>query len=245
MPFPRKSRKPREPLNEAALYHYAVKALGRQMRTEVELRRLMTARAEPGDSGEAGGAGGDCPAEGAWLPRRSALTPKPTRGCGRRTRSSARGACSRILQQKGIPPDRSWKRLTPRYGETDEEKLARAHLERKRIRKPVNEKELARVMRRLVAAGFSTGTIYKVLRKWDVPGGRAGGAGKRGRRETRGVRRSARQRCSRSTTAMARTFAGRQPRGTAIFSLKKGLPVLGLKRFIFSYLYLRSLAATA
>jgi regulatory protein len=24
-------------------------------------------------------------------------------------------------------------------------------------------------MRRLVAAGFSTGTIYKVLRRWDVP----------------------------------------------------------------------------
>ncbi len=24
-------------------------------------------------------------------------------------------------------------------------------------------------MRRLVAAGFSTGTIYKVLRKWDIP----------------------------------------------------------------------------
>ncbi len=24
-------------------------------------------------------------------------------------------------------------------------------------------------MRRLVAAGFSTGTIYKILRAWDVP----------------------------------------------------------------------------
>ena len=24
-------------------------------------------------------------------------------------------------------------------------------------------------MRRLVAAGFSTGTIYKILRRWDVP----------------------------------------------------------------------------
>jgi regulatory protein len=24
-------------------------------------------------------------------------------------------------------------------------------------------------MRRLVAAGFSTGVIYKILRKWDVP----------------------------------------------------------------------------
>jgi regulatory protein len=24
-------------------------------------------------------------------------------------------------------------------------------------------------MRRLVAAGFSTGTIYRILRQWDVP----------------------------------------------------------------------------
>jgi regulatory protein len=24
-------------------------------------------------------------------------------------------------------------------------------------------------MRRLVAAGFSTGTIYKILRQWDLP----------------------------------------------------------------------------
>jgi regulatory protein len=47
--------------------------------------------------------------------------------------------------------------------------LARAHLERKRIRKPENPKETARVVRRLVAAGFSTGVIYKILRQWDVP----------------------------------------------------------------------------
>ena len=43
------------------------------------------------------------------------------------------------------------------------------HLERKRIRKPENPKETARVMRRLVTAGFSTGVIYKILRQWDVP----------------------------------------------------------------------------
>ena len=47
--------------------------------------------------------------------------------------------------------------------------LAREHLERKRIRKPENDKETARVMRRLVAAGFSTGVIYKILRQWNVP----------------------------------------------------------------------------
>ena len=47
--------------------------------------------------------------------------------------------------------------------------LARAHLERKGIRKPKDQKETARVMRRLVTAGFSTGVIYKILRSWDVP----------------------------------------------------------------------------
>jgi len=56
-----------------------------------------------------------------------------------------------------------------RYSQIDEEALARQHLERKRIRKPENEKETARVMRRLVTAGFSTGVIYKILRQWDIP----------------------------------------------------------------------------
>jgi len=40
-----KQRKKREPLGEAALLEYAVGMLGRQMRTERELRRLMKARA--------------------------------------------------------------------------------------------------------------------------------------------------------------------------------------------------------
>jgi regulatory protein len=73
------------------------------------------------------------------------------------------------LQQKGVHDDLITETLESRYGQTDEEALARQHLERKRLRKPTNEKETARVMRRLVAAGFSTGTICKVLRQWDVP----------------------------------------------------------------------------
>ena len=73
------------------------------------------------------------------------------------------------LQKKGIRSELIAETIEARYGPTNEEKLAREHLDRKRIRKPENEKETARVMRRLVAAGFSTGTIYKVLRRWDVP----------------------------------------------------------------------------
>ena len=54
MPFrPQIREAQRRPLNEAGLYDYAVKALGRQMRTEAELRRLMKARVEPGERGEA------------------------------------------------------------------------------------------------------------------------------------------------------------------------------------------------
>jgi regulatory protein len=76
---------------------------------------------------------------------------------------------SQSLSLKGVPKQIVSDAIEARYANTDEETLARQHLERKRIRKPTNEKETARVMRRLVSAGFSTGVIYKILRQWDVP----------------------------------------------------------------------------
>ncbi|HKO10485.1 MAG TPA: RecX family transcriptional regulator, partial [Acidobacteriaceae bacterium] len=60
------------------------------------------------------------------------------------------------------------KTLDTAYEDVREEDLARRHLERKRVRKPGNEKETARVARMLMRAGFSTGTIVRVLKKWDV-----------------------------------------------------------------------------
>src|SRR5947209_16885442 len=53
MAFASSSKKPRPFLNEAGLYDYALKALGRHMRTEAELRRLMRQRVEPGPAGDA------------------------------------------------------------------------------------------------------------------------------------------------------------------------------------------------
>ena len=52
------------------------------------------------------------------------------------------------------------------YDEVDEVALARSYAERKRMRKPEGEKETARAMRRLVAAGFSTRAVWAVLRGW-------------------------------------------------------------------------------
>src|SRR5665213_2145277 len=50
MPFQRRKKLP--PLDEGALYQYAVGALARQMRTVDELKRLMSRRVEEGDAGE-------------------------------------------------------------------------------------------------------------------------------------------------------------------------------------------------
>ncbi len=168
LPFQSKSGKPKPFLNEAGLYEYAVRSLGRAMRSEAGLRQLMKARVEPGEAGEAiiatvivrlkeYGFLNDA----AFAETYARLRQENEKFGERRVRQD--------LQRKGVGTDLIAETLEARYGDTNEEALARQHLERKRIRKPENEKETARVMRRLVAAGFSTGVIYKILRQWDVP----------------------------------------------------------------------------
>lgn len=168
MPFKSKSGKPRAFLNEAGLYDYAVKALGRHMRTEAELRRLMRQRVEPGEHGEA-----IIAAVVARLKEHGYVDDQSFAETYARLRHENQKLGARRvrndLQQKGVGADLIEQTVVARYSDTNEEALAREHLERKRIRKPENEKETARVMRRLVTAGFSTGTIYKILRQWDVP----------------------------------------------------------------------------
>lgn len=157
----------RAPLNDAGLYEYAVKALGRHMRTEVELRRLMMSKVAAGEIGQTAIAAvvkrlkehgylNDV----SYAETYARLRQENDKLGARRVRND--------LRQKGIRADVIEGAVEARYGEANEETLARAHLDRKRIRKPANEKETARVMRRLVAAGFSTGVIYKILRQWDV-----------------------------------------------------------------------------
>ena len=167
MAFARRSAKPKAFLNHAGLYDYAVKALGRQMRSEAELRRLMSKRAEPGARGEAAVA-----AVVARLKEHGYVDDRSFAEAYARLRQEDEKLGQRRvrqdLQRKGIRADLIADALEARYGQDNEEVLAREHLERKRIRKPENDKETARVMRRLVAAGFSTGTIYKILRQWDV-----------------------------------------------------------------------------
>jgi regulatory protein len=168
LPFQSKSGKPKSFLNEDGLHDYAVKALGRVMRTEAELRRLMRTRVEPGERGEA-----VVNAVVARLKEHGYLDDAAFAETYARLRQENEKLGQRNvrqkLAQKGVAAQVVNEAVEARYQGTDEEALARKHLEQKRIRKPENEKETARVMRRLVAAGFSTSVIYKILRQWDVP----------------------------------------------------------------------------
>jgi len=138
------------------------------MRTEADLRRLMQKRAEPDERGEAMVAAALARLrehgyldDAAFAETYARLRQQNEKLGERRVRQD--------LKQKGIHGDLIAVTLEARYGQTNEEALAREHLARRRLRKPENEKETARIMRRLVAAGFSTGVIYKILRQWEVP----------------------------------------------------------------------------
>jgi len=138
------------------------------MRTEAELRRLMQTRVEPGERGEA-----VIDAVVARLKEKHYLDDQSYAETYARLRQQNEKLGQRRvrqnLQQKGVNAKLITDTLEARYGGTSEEALARQYLGRKRIPKPESPKDTARVMRRLVAAGFSTGVIYKILRQWDIP----------------------------------------------------------------------------
>jgi regulatory protein len=73
--------------------------------------------------------------------------------------------------RKGVHAEVIGKTLAAAYEDVNEEELARRHLERKRVKKPVDEKQAARVMRMLVRGGFSTGVIFRILKRWNVSEG--------------------------------------------------------------------------
>lgn len=166
MPF-RPKKKP-EPLSEAALYDYAVNALGRRMRTVAELTRLMRQRVEPGENGQA-----RINVVIARLKDHGYLNDADYAANYARLRQENASFGKRRVRQdlavKGVQAEVISSTLDAAYEDVNEEALARRHLERKGVKQPTNQKEAARVMRMLVRAGFSTGTVYSILKQWNIP----------------------------------------------------------------------------
>ena len=155
-------------MDQAGLLEYAVRALGRRMRTEAELRRLLEARAQPGEPGRSA-------VESVLVglkDRRYLDDSSYAETFARLRKENEKFGPRRVrqtLRQKGVSAGIADSAVDAAYAAVSQESLARRHLERKRIPKPANEKDTARVMRRLLAAGFSTSVIYRVLRQWEVP----------------------------------------------------------------------------
>lgn len=163
--------KKREPVGEAGLFDYAVGVLARRMRTVRDLRRLMKNRAEEGEVGER--------AMDSVVARLKDLNYlSDTRFAADYTRlrkeneKHGRRRVQQDLAQKGIHKDLVAATLAKAYDDVDEVALARAYIARKRVKQPSGadaQKQTVRVMGRLMRAGFSSSTVFKVLREWNLP----------------------------------------------------------------------------
>lgn len=164
----RSAKKSAEPLDERALHEYAVKALGRRMRTVSELTRLMRAKVEREPSGQA-----KIEMVLARLKEYGYLNDADYASTYTKLRQENASMGKRRVQQdlavKGVQAELIKATLEAAYRDVNEEALARRHLQRKGVKQPTNEKEAARVMRMLMRAGFSTGVIFKILKSWNVP----------------------------------------------------------------------------
>src|SRR6201997_4408071 len=141
------------------------------MRTERDLRRLMKPRAEEGEAGAR--------AMNAVVTRLKELgylsDERFAEGYARVRKESEKLGRRRVQQDlmlKGVGRQLVAETLEAAYEDVDEVALARQYIARKRMKQPSGEnaqKETARTMNRLLRAGFSSRTIYKVLREWKLP----------------------------------------------------------------------------
>ena len=165
MPF--QARKKPQPLDEPALYQYAVAALARQMRTVAELKRLMSRRVETGEVGESKVA-----AVVARLLDQRYLDDPAFASTYTRLRQENQSFGKRRVQQeltrKGLQAELVASTIENAYAQVSEEDLVRQYVARKRLEKPQDEKQTARLIRRLVGAGFSFAMISRLLKTWDI-----------------------------------------------------------------------------
>jgi regulatory protein len=163
------SRPKKRSYSEDELYEYAVGALARRMRTVAELKRLMRARVEDVES-----------EYGQTLVE---LVIRRLKDHGYLNDSQYAASFSSLrrdnqkfgrmrivtdLKTKGVHGDVIQKAVDAAFDGVSEEKQAREYLRKKRLEKPKDQKQTARIFRQLARAGFGTKTIFTILKKWDV-----------------------------------------------------------------------------
>jgi regulatory protein len=154
--------------SEGELYDYAVGALARQMRSVAELKRLLRRRVDfESEYGKVlvelvirklkdQGYLNDAKYAAAYSSLR-----RDNQKFGRMrvvTELKARGVHGEVIENA----------MASTYDEVDDLRQAREYLRRKRLEKPTDRKQSARVFRQLLRAGFRSKTIFTILKKWDI-----------------------------------------------------------------------------
>lgn len=166
MPF---SRPKKRSYTEDELYEYAVGALARRMRTVAELKRLLRARVDE--------------AESEYGQTLIELVIRRLKDRGYLNDSQYASYFSSLrrdnqkfgrlrvvtdLKIKGVHGDVIEKAVDAAFEGVSEEKQAREFLRKKRLAKPKDQKEAARIFRQLARGGFSTKTIFNILKHWNA-----------------------------------------------------------------------------
>jgi len=160
--------RPRKLETEGDLYEYAVGALGRRMRSVAELKRLLRQRVEV--ETEIGQTLVELVIrrlkdQGYLSDAKYAAAYSAFR---RDNEKFGRRRVITDLKIKGVHGEVIDAAVESTFGEVNEEKQAREYLRRKRLQKPKDKKQTARIFRGLMRAGFGAKTIFAILKKWDV-----------------------------------------------------------------------------
>jgi regulatory protein len=160
--------RPKKTDSEDVLYEYAVGALARRMRSVAEMKRLLRPRVD---------------AETEYGKTLVELVIRRLKDRGYLNDAKYAAAYSSFrrdnekfgrrrvitdLKAKGVHGEMIEQAVDSVYDEVNDEKQAREYLRRKRLQKPGNQKQAARIFRQLVRAGFGAKTIFAILKKWDV-----------------------------------------------------------------------------
>ena len=154
--------------SEDELYAYAIGALGRRMRSVAELKRLLGRRVD---------------GESEYGQTLLALVIRRLKDQGylhdgryaaayaslrRDNEKLGRRRVILELKSRGVHAEVIDQAVTAAYDDVDEEAQARAYLRRKRIAKPKDQKQMARVFRQLLRAGFRGKAIFAIAKQWDA-----------------------------------------------------------------------------
>jgi regulatory protein len=153
---------------EGELYDYAVGALARRMRSIAELKRLLRQRVDA--KTEIGQTLVELiirrlKDQGYLNDARYAASYSALR---RDNEKFGRRRVITELKIKGVHGDVLDGAVETAYSEVNDEKQAREYLKRKRLQKPKDKRQAARIFRQLMRAGFASKTIFNILRRWDV-----------------------------------------------------------------------------